>query len=319
MKGLLLNLSLLALCLLSMCGSAVGGYNQSEAIRYVWLSAAAYCSAESIRHWNCGRPCEEIPSMRDVKQIYNKDYDAQVYVGQFKTSSAAADTVISFRGTIPSSIQDWIDDLYFTEEAPYPYCSGCKVHSGFYDTYSALKPQIKEALNDLGVDSSTNIQITGHSLGAALAALCAFDLRHEGYTVHQVFTFGQPRVGNKEFAETFSSTVHQSTTYRVVHWADIVAQLPWQSTFGVPFHHVPTEVWYNANSSSYTVCNGSGEDPNCSDSLDLALSVSDHLHYINIPISGSCDPGSFSFNDAASFEILSAEAKKQLDRIGKSN
>ena len=32
---------------------------------------------------------------------------------------------------------------------------------------------------------------------------------------------------------------------------------------------------------SFRICNGSGEDPNCSDSQLLDLSVFDHLHYLN--------------------------------------
>ena len=37
------------------------------------------------------------------------------------------------------------------------------------------------------------------------------------------------------------------------------------------------------------VCDGSGEDPTCSDTVTLMeLSVSDHLHYMGMPISGMC-------------------------------
>ena len=33
---------------------------------------------------------------------------------------------------------------------------------------------------------------------------------------------------------------------------------------------------------SFRICDGSGEDPNCSDSQTLDLSVYDHLHYLGI-------------------------------------
>lgn len=33
---------------------------------------------------------------------------------------------------------------------------------------------------------------------------------------------------------------------------------------------------------SFRVCDGSGEDPNCSDSQTFDLSVYDHLHYLNV-------------------------------------
>jgi len=54
------------------------------------------------------------------------------------------------------------------------------------------------------------------------------------------------------------------------------------------FRHAPREVWYTKNQTSYTVCDGSGEDPKCSDSLYVATSVSDHLNYLNLPISRLC-------------------------------
>jgi hypothetical protein len=71
----------------------------------------------------------------------------------------------------------------------------------------------------------------------------------------------------------------------VVHYADIVPHLPPKL---LSFVHVPTEVWYDEPSTSYKVCDGSGEDPTCSDSLLAPISISDHLEYLNLPISGMC-------------------------------
>ena len=48
------------------------------------------------------------------------------------------------------------------------------------------------------------------------------------------------------------------------------------------------QVWYNEPSTSYTVCNGSGEDPSCSDSMPGPLSGPDHLLYLGIPVSKMC-------------------------------
>jgi hypothetical protein len=55
------------------------------------------------------------------------------------------------------------------------------------------------------------------------------------------------------------------------------------------FTHAVEEAWYSEDFSSYTACSTSnGEDPNCSDSVGLPISVSDHLEYFNIPISNLC-------------------------------
>jgi len=49
------------------------------------------------------------------------------------------------------------------------------------------------------------------------------------------------------------------------------------------YHHVPTEVWYdNEASSHFKVCNASGEDQSCSDSLTVALSIPDHTEYLGM-------------------------------------
>jgi len=93
---------------------------------------------------------------------------------------------------------------------------------------------------------------------------------------------GSLRGGNAVEVEGFSA----ARVYRVVHYADIVPHVPPMS-FG--YRHTVEEIWYTENSSSYTACSvKEGEDPKCSDSLTLPVSVSDHLTYLNIPISKLC-------------------------------
>jgi predicted lipase len=56
------------------------------------------------------------------------------------------------------------------------------------------------------------------------------------YDIVNMYTFGQPRVGNDAYETTYSQLVNE---YRVVHYADIVPHLPPEL---LGFHHVPTEV-----------------------------------------------------------------------------
>ena len=63
--------------------------------------------------------------------------------------------------------------------------------------------------------SGCKLWITGHSLGAALATLCASRYGN----VQGVYTFGSPRVGNNGFKEKL-----QVKIYRVVNNDDIVAR-----------------------------------------------------------------------------------------------
>jgi len=47
--------------------------------------------------------------------------------------------------------------------------------------------------------------VTGHSLGGAVATLTAAELStNTNYNVADVYTYGEPRVGNKKFADWFN-------------------------------------------------------------------------------------------------------------------
>ncbi len=94
-----------------------------------------------------------------------------------------------------------------------------------------------------------------------------------------------PSAGDNTYASTFNSVLGSSRLFRVVHYKDIVPHLPFE---WMGFHHSPREVWFNEAQTSYQVCDGTGEDPNCSDSLTIAASISDHLDYLNLPISNMC-------------------------------
>ena len=251
----------------------------------VYLAGAAYCDGSALESWTCGEACQGPLGVAkgSVTVITDESLDLQAYVARL----ADGRRLVSFRGTRPSHLQDWIDDLKsaFLTDYTGANCPGCKVADGFYKAYIALSAKMAAALDALG---SGPVAITGHSLGAALAGYAAFDLKSRGYdtTSSPQYTFGMPRDGDKAYSDGFAAYVGASSFYRVVHHADIVPHLP--SEF-MGFHHIPREVWYTENSTSYRVCDGSGEDPNCSDSLLFPVSVSDHLHYLNIPISGLCN------------------------------
>ena len=81
---------------------------------------------------------------------------------------------------------------------------------------------------------------------------------------------------------------HFPAWLRSVHWNDPVPHLA-PSKMG--FHHVGRELWWDeksgANSGagagaapSVVVCDGGGEDTNCSASIVAALVVSDHFYYL---------------------------------------
>jgi hypothetical protein len=171
------------------------------------------------------------------------------------------------------------------------------VGDGFLEDWSGLSEAVVASVQALG-DTSTPVIVTGHSLGAVLAVFAAIDLKAAGYAVSgPSYTFGEPRAGNPAFAAYFQQLMPQGTWYRLVHYEDIVPHLP-PEDFG--FQHAMTEVWYNEAQTSYQVCTDGGEDPNCSDSLLLPISVSDHLNYLNYMVSESCGSTGVAHTPSAS-------------------
>ena len=72
---------------------------------------------------------------------------------------------------------------------------------------------------------SLPLVVTGHSLGGALAVLAADILNAQGFLIHSVYTFGQPRVGDATFAARYNMTLGQRT-FRIVNSNDLVPRLP---------------------------------------------------------------------------------------------
>ena len=68
--------------------------------------------------------------------------------------------------------------------------------------------------------------VNGHSLGAALGSLAVLDFARMHDKENLFITFGQPRVGNKEFAAYFDSMI--ANPMRLVHYHDIVPHIPFE-------------------------------------------------------------------------------------------
>ncbi|MEO0407493.1 MAG: lipase family protein [Cyanobacteria bacterium P01_A01_bin.135] len=137
-----------------------------------------------------------------------------------------------------------IQDVIVEEEAreqDYPYQgrnrSESLIHRGFTAAYFSVRDQLHQAIASRDI---TEVAVTGHSLGGALATLCAVDLQYNFPSLKslEAYTFGAPRVGNRGFSESYNERVPRS--YRFVNGMDIVPALPrwWQGRYA----HVASEV-----------------------------------------------------------------------------
>jgi triacylglycerol lipase len=148
--------------------------------------------------------------------------------------------IVAFRGTEPEVLQDWITDAKFL--APRKISTG-KVHRGFLEGLQAVWPQVKERIGAFQ-DKVQSLWFTGHSLGAALAALAVADLRLvDKRPVHGLYTFGQPRLGDADFARAFDADF-KSKAFRFVNNNDIVTRVPPRA---LGYSHIGRLLYFDAD------------------------------------------------------------------------
>jgi predicted lipase len=129
--------------------------------------------------------------------------------------------IAAFRGSV--DLQNWLANVDVIQ-VTYSRCSNCKVHKGFYDAYKMVMGYVNAQVTLLrGKYDNPKIYVAGHSLGGALAVMAASELKAAFGSVDQVYTTGQPRVGNSYFAAYLTNTFN---LYRLVHWADLVPHCP---------------------------------------------------------------------------------------------
>ena len=148
--------------------------------------------------------------------------------------------LVSFRGTETDQIGDVLADLEFTQRSAH----GGRVHSGFYRAYAQVRSRVRSQVAAHVADGQT-LWIAGHSLGGALATLAAIDLCEQGRTVHGVYTYGQPHVGDASFRDHYNKQL-RGRHYRIANVNDLVPNLPLRKTEVDPidteYSHVGAEI-----------------------------------------------------------------------------
>ncbi len=96
--------------------------------------------------------------------------------------------------------------------------------------YDDITKKVAEIIHD---NPDAKVFITGHSLGGALAtlygAMLFYNAEHEiTDKLAAIYTFGQPRVGDKEFAK-YGETHLKDQYFRVVYCNDIVPRVPFDN------------------------------------------------------------------------------------------
>ena len=157
--------------------------------------------------------------------------------------TTADGVALAFRGTLPldspdweQTIRDWINDL----DADLVRGAGLPglVHAGFWGSleslWAKLVPEVQRRLTQAGPTSQ--LYVTGHSKGGAVADLAAMRLLLERGLQAKVFTYAGPHPGNQDFATGYDEHL---VSVRYEYADDIVPFLPPSLAFRHMFALVP--------------------------------------------------------------------------------
>jgi len=255
--------------------SAAASYSEAKAIDYAKLAGAAYCSPEQLYNWSCGDNCIDGVS---VKNICPGSGATRSYVAYREGKC-----LVGFQGS--HTLQSWIVDLQLSKDpASWSGCENCHVHSGMLREYESHAQCVQSTLSEM---SCSGIQVTGHSLGASTAMIAAVDLMNKGFPVEEVYTFGQPRTGDSNFAQAADQML-KGKYFRITHGRDPVPNLPPdQFIIDYGYEHAEPEAYYSGHvSEGFELCTEPHQNTKCIEqhwvlAVDL-LHVGDHLNYMDV-------------------------------------
>ncbi|KAK1408908.1 hypothetical protein QVD17_41056 [Tagetes erecta] len=148
------------------------------------------------------------------------------------------DVVIAYRGT--ATCLEWIENLRVgltsLSDDVTPEKKKAMVQKGFLsmytsemDTCPSLQNMVREEISRIVKaygDEPLSVTITGHSLGAALATLTAYDIKStfNHSPMVSVVSFGGPRVGNNNFRSQLENSM--TRVLRIVNSTDVITKVP---------------------------------------------------------------------------------------------
>ncbi|MDX6706976.1 MAG: hypothetical protein QOI48_2822 [Solirubrobacteraceae bacterium] len=205
--------------------------------------------------------CRMVAQVVDVMLISSTAFLIQSHDGRV--------VILCYRGTPPTSLITWLTDTDVNPEKipiSFPHSPGTfDVHGGVYrnvrSTRYAIVAALQRALDGESVleEGGTkpdhpleSLYVTGHSLGASMAAMMGVMLTTErsyapiAARLKAVYTFGQFMIGTPLLAEACNDVPFlRDNVIRYVYANDIAPQLP--PTQSGPFEHFGQEYQYRTN------------------------------------------------------------------------
>ncbi|TGJ85245.1 hypothetical protein E0Z10_g3478 [Xylaria hypoxylon] len=183
-------------------------------------------------------PIAELYSARRKTEKSNETANGAIIVA-FRGSYSIANAVIDL-STVPQTYVPYPpeDDGYgLPSRTPEHVCTNCTVHMGFLLSWQNARRTVLPELKRLREQyPHYPIHVVGHSLGGAVGALAALEMKAIiGWEHAIVTTFGEPRVGNAGFVKYLDTIFclqdegndpEQRVYRRITHVDDPVPLLP---------------------------------------------------------------------------------------------
>lgn len=200
------------------CRMPSGDYNQATAkylFRIIMNIAAGNCSYLGPVPFPDGFNAHRLKAVTPITLQFHR----KRIFGFVLTSGDPCDVaIVAYSGTL--YWDEWLADAMFPQVAPEAlnnYREGMRVHNGFYGIYMAIRAQLQRWIPT----NAKRLIICGHSMGAALATLTAFDFAAYG---PEVYAFAPPRVGNNAFANKSAQLLPKA--FKIINTADLIPTLP---------------------------------------------------------------------------------------------
>ncbi|CAI9292422.1 unnamed protein product [Lactuca saligna] len=212
-------------------------YSQNSLLDRCGLGGSGYKVTKNL-HATCG---VQLPSWIERKASVNSSWIGYVAVCNDEEEIARLgrrDVVIAYRGT--ATCLEWVENLRATLTSLPNDVAGerkrAMVQKGFLSMYTtatttcpSLRDMVREEISRI-IETYGNeplsVTITGHSLGAALATLTAYDItsKFKHSPMVTVVSFGGPRVGNRNFRSQLENS--GTRILRIVNSTDVITKVP---------------------------------------------------------------------------------------------
>ena len=176
----------------------------------------------TIKHYSSPSPTPQTTKQSSHAILLKDKYNSLTVV--FSGSQSIQDLLVATDAACVSFSHD-------VSSAPTTslYC-----HKGFMKRYISLHWDLMDDILS-HTNNNTSFTLTGHSMGGAMAAYCAFTLIRDNHELAKninLHTFGAPRMSNNEFHKFLKDNIHEYYPFELDN--DIIPMLCFNKEFGEP-------------------------------------------------------------------------------------